>query len=144
MDEIIKTCLVGKGVVARLLQSEPGSDQTCTGTGDLSFYTRQHRRVLADCGLIDPENLDEYLHHGGYEAARKACVQMSPEEICEEIVESGLRGRGGGGCVRAGVAAGARVIRRVSPHPPFGLSLPAHCAALRTAQRERLKVEGSP
>ena len=97
VDEIIATSLIGNGVVERLLYCEPATGRTCTGTGDIPFYTRQQRFVLGDCGMIDPENLDEYLRHGGYAAAKKAFVELSPEAICTEIAESGLRGRGGGG-----------------------------------------------
>lgn len=95
--EIVETSVVGQGVVERLLYNEPASGQVCQGTSAIPFYTRQQRFVLADCGLIDPESIDEYQRQGGYEAARKAFLAMSPEEICSEIAESGLRGRGGGG-----------------------------------------------
>ena len=97
IDEIIETSLIGGGVVERLLYSEPGNGHACKGTDDIPFYTRQQRFVLGDCGTIDPESIDEYLRNGGYEAAKKAFLQMSPEAICTEISESGLRGRGGGG-----------------------------------------------
>lgn len=97
VEEIIATSLVGGGVVERLLYTEPGNGHACTGCGDIPFYTRQQRFVLGECGIIDPENLDEYLRIGGYAAAKKAYLHMAPEEICAEIGESGLRGRGGGG-----------------------------------------------
>jgi NADH-quinone oxidoreductase subunit F len=97
VDEIIATSLIGGGVVERLLYSEPGNGHVCKGTDDIPFYTRQQRFVLGDCGTIDPESVEEYLRNGGYEAAKKAFLQMSPEAICTEISEAGLRGRGGGG-----------------------------------------------
>ena len=97
VEEIIAASLIGNGVVERLLYIEPGTEHACKGSGDIPFYTRQQRFVLGDCGIIDPDNLDEYLRNGGYRAAKKAFVQMSQEEICTEISESGLRGRGGGG-----------------------------------------------
>jgi NADH-quinone oxidoreductase subunit F len=97
VDEIIETTLIGNELVERLLYTEPGTGRTCRGAGDIPFYTRQQRFVLGDCGLIDPENLDEYLRNGGYLAAKKAFVQMTAEEICTEVTASGLRGRGGGG-----------------------------------------------
>ena len=95
--EIIAASLRGHGTVERLLYSEPANGHVCQGTSDIPFYTRQQRFVLADCGLIDPESIEEYQRGGGYEAARKAFLAMSAEEVCTEISESGLRGRGGGG-----------------------------------------------
>ena len=97
VDEIIETSLVCGGVVERLLYTEPGNGHACKGPDDIPFYTRQQRFVLGECGIIDPESLEEYLRIGGYEAAKKAFLHMAPEEICGEISESGLRGRGGGG-----------------------------------------------
>nr|WP_321468074.1 NADH-ubiquinone oxidoreductase-F iron-sulfur binding region domain-containing protein [uncultured Desulfobulbus sp.] len=97
VDEIIETSLLCGEVVERLLYTEPVNGHACKGPDDIPFYTRQQRFVLGECGIIDPENLDEYMRIGGYEAAKKAFLHMSPEEICTEIKESGLRGRGGGG-----------------------------------------------
>ncbi len=97
VDEIVDVSLVGGKVVERLLYTEPGNGHACRGPGDIPFYTRQQRFVLGECGIIDPESLDEYLRIGGYEAAQKACLHMAPEEICTEISQSGLRGRGGSG-----------------------------------------------
>lgn len=64
---------------------------------DFPFLARQTRRVLANCGQIDPENLDQALAAGGYAALARALHEMSPAEICAEVEASGLRGRGGGG-----------------------------------------------
>jgi NADH-quinone oxidoreductase subunit F len=97
VDEIIATSLIAGNVVERLLYTEPGNGHPCKGSDDIPFYTRQKRYVLRECGIIDPESLDEYLRIGGYDAAKKAFLHMAPEEICAEISESGLRGRGGGG-----------------------------------------------
>ncbi len=66
-------------------------------TKDLPFFTKQHKVVLANSGLIDPERLEDYVAHGGYEALAYALREMSPAEVCAEIVNSGLRGRGGAG-----------------------------------------------
>ena len=95
--EIIAKTLVGHEVVDRLLYVDPGTKKHCRGTNDIPFYQRQQRFVLRECGTIDPENIHEYIHHGGYAAARKAILNMSPEQVCQEILQSGLRGRGGGG-----------------------------------------------
>ena len=64
---------------------------------EVSFFAQQKRIVLCNCGVIDPENIHEYIARGGYEAARMAYTEMRPETICEEVALSGLRGRGGGG-----------------------------------------------
>ena len=65
--------------------------------GDDPFFQHQVRIVLENCGVIDPESIDEYRAHGGYAALRRALTEMSPKEVIEEIGSSGLRGRGGGG-----------------------------------------------
>ena len=95
--EIVKTTLIGGEVVDRLLYEEPINGTKCRGTGEIPFYTLQSRTVLKSCGIIDPEDISEYIANGGYEAARKAFVDMTPQAACEEILHSGLRGRGGGG-----------------------------------------------
>jgi NADH-quinone oxidoreductase subunit F len=95
--EIVETSLIQNGVVERLLYVEPGTTHACKGVHDIPFYTRQQRFVLGECGTIDPDSLGEYMRNGGYEAAKKAFLQMTPEAVCTEISESGLRGRGGGG-----------------------------------------------
>ena len=64
---------------------------------DMPFYRGQTRRVLQNCGFVDPENVDDYITQGGYYALAKALAEMSPKEIIEEVRKSGLRGRGGAG-----------------------------------------------
>jgi len=61
------------------------------------FYKLQKRYVLKDCGKVDPEDIDDYIAHGGYEAIKKVLKEMTPEQVIEEVKKSGLRGRGGGG-----------------------------------------------
>lgn len=95
VKEIIKVTLIDNKVVERLLYHENGNP--CKGTSEITFYTRQSRTVLALCGVIDPEDINEYIKHDGYFAARKAYLDMDQENLCKEILESGLRGRGGGG-----------------------------------------------
>ncbi len=95
--EIVTETLVAGKLVERLLYREPNSGQVCKGVDEIPFYTKQQRTVLGNCGIIDPENLDEYKAWGGYEAAQKAFTGLTPEEVCKEMVDSGLRGRGGGG-----------------------------------------------
>jgi NADH-quinone oxidoreductase subunit F len=95
--EIAERTLAKGEVVERLLYLDPVSKKRCRGTAEIPFYQRQTRFVLKDCGYLDPENLDEYLAMGGYEAAKLAYTRMTPPAICAEILKSGLRGRGGGG-----------------------------------------------
>jgi bidirectional [NiFe] hydrogenase diaphorase subunit len=64
---------------------------------DLPFFKKQVKVVLRDVGYVDPEKLEDYLAHGGYQALYKVLTEMTPEEVCEEIANSGLRGRGGAG-----------------------------------------------
>ncbi len=97
VTEIVQGTLVGGSVVERLLYVEPGAGRRCRGAADIPFYKRQHRLSLRHCGMIDAENVREYIHRGGYEAARKALKEMTAEGICQELTRSGLRGRGGGG-----------------------------------------------
>lgn len=97
VHDIVTQTLHGGEVVERLLYKDPSTRKTCRGVEDNPFYARQSRFVLNECGLLDPEDIREYILHGGYGAAKKAFVNMSPEEICKTISESGLRGRGGGG-----------------------------------------------
>jgi len=64
---------------------------------EIPFYGKQHRIALKNCGYINPDNIDEYIVRGGYEALGKALLSMKPEQVIDEIKASGLRGRGGGG-----------------------------------------------
>jgi NADH-quinone oxidoreductase subunit F len=97
VTEIVEHTLVNAEVVDRLLYKDPATRRLCRGLEDNPFYARQDRRVLKDCGFLDPEDIREFILHGGYSAAKKAFLEMTPEEICKQISESGLRGRGGGG-----------------------------------------------
>jgi len=65
--------------------------------GDIPFFVKQKKIVLANSGLIDPERLEDYVAHNGYKALAYALREMTPEEVCREIINSGLRGRGGAG-----------------------------------------------
>lgn len=95
--EIVEKTLVKGEIVDRLLFDEPTTGKKAKGSDEISFYNRQKRTVLKECGHIDPEDINEYISHGGYEGARLACVTMKPATVCEEMLASGLRGRGGGG-----------------------------------------------
>lgn len=95
--EIIETTLISGGLVERLLYKIPATGQICKGHGDIPFYTMQERTVLKACGSLDPENMNEYIAHGGYAAASMVFKSMTDQQVCQEIIDSGLRGRGGGG-----------------------------------------------
>ena len=97
VKEIIEKTFKAGAVVERLLYKDPASGTRYRGLHDIPFYTQQKRTVLKACGSLDPEDVREYIATGGYSAARKALVELSPEGVCQEILASGLRGRGGGG-----------------------------------------------
>lgn len=95
--EIIEKTILADEVIDRLVYVNPVNGQHNKGQLDIPFYARQNRLVLGECGHVDPENIREYIAHGGYFAAEKAFTSMTDVEICDTIIESGLRGRGGGG-----------------------------------------------
>lgn len=97
VQDIVETTLGRGEILHRLLYIEPNMQKVCKGTQDIPFYQKQKRFVLDICGLIDPEDIREYIARDGYLAAVKACSEMAPDEICQVITASGLRGRGGGG-----------------------------------------------
>jgi NADH-quinone oxidoreductase subunit F len=94
--EIVEETLVNNKVVERLLYKDVNNNH-CRGYKEIPFYNRQQRTVLKECGLINPGDIKEYIAHGGYKSAERAILEWSSEEICESIIKSGLRGRGGGG-----------------------------------------------
>ncbi len=95
--EIVEQTFINQKPVERLLYKNPADGKVYPQHQDIPFYKRQNRYVLGECGLINPEDLNEYIGRGGYEAARKAYLEMTPEVICKIMTDSGLRGRGGGG-----------------------------------------------
>lgn len=97
VEEIVEQTLVGSRVVERLLYVDPSTGTARRGHGEIDFYTRQTRTLLAACGTSDPSDLNEYIARDGYLAAERALTTMTPAETCELIKQSGLRGRGGGG-----------------------------------------------
>jgi NADH-quinone oxidoreductase subunit F len=95
VKEILEKTILKDEMIDRLCYHD--KDRICKGQEDIPFYTKQNRIVLKQCGVIDPENIREYIANGGYRAAKKACVDMTDKEICDELIKSGLRGRGGAG-----------------------------------------------
>ncbi|MBR4100600.1 MAG: NAD(P)H-dependent oxidoreductase subunit E, partial [Oscillospiraceae bacterium] len=96
--EIVSTHLVEGGQpVARLLYQETVTDEGIKSLNDTAFYSKQHRVALRNCGAINPECIDEYIGKDGYQALAKVLKEMTPEDVIQTILDSGLRGRGGGG-----------------------------------------------
>jgi len=95
--EIIQKTVLNNDVIDRLLYVNPANGEVNRGQLDIPFYKLQNRLVLGECGHVDPENIREYISHNGYFAAEKAYTSMSDVQVCDTILESGLRGRGGGG-----------------------------------------------
>ncbi len=98
IPEIVTEHLVKGRLVKRLLYNETVTDAgEVKPLGETDFYKRQHRVALRNCGVINPENIDEYIGTHGYEALGKVLTEMTPDEVIKTILDSGLRGRGGGG-----------------------------------------------
>ncbi len=93
--EIIAENIVKGRAVQRLLYKEDGKKEATVE--EIGFYQKQYRIVLRNCGMIDPENIEEYIARDGYLALEKALFQMTPDEVIEELKISRLRGRGGAG-----------------------------------------------
>lgn len=95
-EEIIKTHLIEGKIVDRLLCHEVDGNAV-KRLDELNFYKKQKRIALKNCGVIDPENIDEYIVFDGYKALEKCLFEMKPYDVIETIKKSGLRGRGGAG-----------------------------------------------
>lgn len=94
-EVIFRGHVEGGNVASKYLLREENADGT--NDEDFKFYNRQTRIALRNCGLIDPENIDEYIGRGGYEALGRSLTQMSPDDVIQVVLDSGLRGRGGAG-----------------------------------------------
>ena len=94
--EIVNEHIVKGRKVERLLYTAPETGLHVADSKHMNFYKKQVRIALRNCGFIDPENINEYIARNGYAALSKA-LQMSPDEVIKEVMDSGLRGRGGGG-----------------------------------------------
>lgn len=97
VPEIVNKTIVQGQAIERLLYINGESKKTCRNQEEIPFYQRQSRFVLKMCGELDPEDLDDYLAIDGYAQAQRAYKELSDEMICKEMIDSGLRGRGGGG-----------------------------------------------
>ena len=96
VEEIVNTDLINHQIVERLLYVDPMTKEKIQKQDEINFYKKQKRVALHGCGLINPENLDEALGYGAYKGLQRA-LHMTQQEVVDEVLKSGLRGRGGGG-----------------------------------------------
>lgn len=95
-EEIINSHIIKGKLVERLLCKDV-DDKVVNRLDELNFYKKQERIALKNCGIIDPENIDEYIAFDGYKALEKVLKEMSQDQVIQEVLDSGLRGRGGAG-----------------------------------------------
>jgi NADH-quinone oxidoreductase subunit F len=97
VPELVEEHLLKGRPLERLVYKEPTTEEAIMEMQDIPFFAHQKYRVLRNKGLIDPEIIDEYIARDGYAGMAKALTEMKPEEIVQEVLDSGLRGRGGAG-----------------------------------------------
>ena len=97
VKEIFSEHIINGRVVKRLMASENEHEEIQDRLPKIPFYSRQKRIALQNCGIIDPENIEEYIALDGYQALAKVLNEMEPDDVIDEVTKSGLRGRGGGG-----------------------------------------------
>ena len=97
IPEIVQEHLLKGRVVTRLLYQETVTPAGVKALIDTNFYKKQHRIALRNCGIINPEVIEEYIGTGGYQALGKVLTEMTPDDVIQCLMDSGLRGRGGGG-----------------------------------------------
>jgi NADP-reducing hydrogenase subunit HndC len=95
--EIVEEHVLKGRKVERLLFKDPETQKTLAGSSEMSSHIKQLRIVLRNCGIIDPESIDEAIAYDGYEALARVLTEMTPEDVIKIIKDSGLRGRGGAG-----------------------------------------------
>ncbi len=97
IPEIVEEHLLKGRIVTRLLYQETVEEDKIKSLNKTAFYAKQKRVALRNCGVIDPEKIDDYIAQDGYAALGKVLTEMTPEEVIQTILDSGLRGRGGAG-----------------------------------------------
>ena len=97
VPEIVEEHLLKGRMVKRLLYEETVHQEDIKPLKETNFYKKQHRVALRNCGVIDPENIEEYIAMDGYQALAKCLTELTPDEVIRIVKDSGLRGRGGGG-----------------------------------------------
>ncbi len=96
VPEIVEEHLLKGRMVTRLLYKETVTPEKIKGLNDTNFYKKQKRVALGNCGVINPEDINEYIAYDGYQALGKCLTQLTPEQVIQIVKDSGLRGRGGG------------------------------------------------
>ena len=97
IPEIVEEHLLKGRMVKRLIYDETITQDEIKPLNETNFYKKQNRIALRNCGVIDPESIEEYIAMDGYQALAKCLTEMTPEEVIQVVKDSGLRGRGGGG-----------------------------------------------
>jgi len=97
VEEIVNEHLVKGRIVKRLLLGDKEAEDVAKSLENVPFFSRQFRLALRNCGVINPEAIDEYIARDGYAALAKVLTEMTPQQVIDEIKKSGLRGRGGAG-----------------------------------------------
>ncbi|MBQ8503246.1 MAG: NADH-quinone oxidoreductase subunit NuoF [Clostridia bacterium] len=97
VPEIVEEHLLKGRMVKRLLYDETVTETEVKGLNDTNFYKTQQRVALKNCGVINPEDINEYIAYDGYQALAKCVTELTPEQVIQIVKDSGLRGRGGGG-----------------------------------------------
>lgn len=97
IPEIVSEHLLKGRIVTRLVYKETITEEGIKSLNETDFYKKQHRIALRNCGVINPECIDEYIGTNGYEALGKVLTEYTPDQVIQTILDSGLRGRGGGG-----------------------------------------------
>ena len=97
VTDIVQEHLINGRLVTRLLHTERAGEPPVKALTDTEFYRRQTRVALRNCGVIDPENIDEYIARDGYAALIKCLTEYEPQQVIDMVKASGLRGRGGAG-----------------------------------------------
>lgn len=97
VKEIVEEHLLKGRIVKRLLYRESVEEGQIKSLNEVKFYKKQMRIALRNCGVINPENIEEYIAYDGYKALAKVLTEMTPEQVIDWVKRSGLRGRGGGG-----------------------------------------------
>ena len=97
IPEIVESHLKNGQPVTKYLYAETVDGDTIKSLNETAFYAKQHRVALRNCGVIDPQNVNEYIARDGYQALYKVLTTMTPQDVIQTVTASGLRGRGGGG-----------------------------------------------
>jgi len=114
VPHLVEETLLKGRIVERLAYQEPLEHRAIPHYSEIPFYTKQKRIALRNCGMIDPEDIREYIARDGYAALTKVLGGMSPQEVLAEMKASGLRGRGGAGFPQAS-SGSSRAARPPSP-----------------------------